>query len=271
MSSQDGFQEIHVNKKHRIVFEGSIDAASGNGFGKLSQINLLNGLEEVSIEGHLQAGFFHGKVAENEYECSKAEAFYQRGQRHGYFRLFRWDHKFVDMTCFISGHRVQNLSCTKVAGSAFDVKIPGRRIYLYPGLYYGYVNGLFAKVCQVISVFLYGFPCIEASEKLATDEIVFDPSTVTRLSRQPLRSDPYEDIHVYVSPSTISPQAGEGLFAKENIEKGQLVCLFNGIRRTKEGRAAKAISWHNEDWSDYRLFLGKFNLYTQQKSAYISS
>lgn len=164
------------------------------------------------------------------------------------------------MTCFISGHRVANVSCIKVAGSAYKVDIPGRRIYLYPGLDYGYVNGFFAKLCQVISVFLYGFPCIEALNFLLdTDEIVFDPSTVTRLSRQPLRSDPYEDLHVYVSPSTISPEAGEGLFAKENIEKGQLVCLFNGIRRTKEGRAAKAISCYNEDWSDYRLFLGKLN------------
>ena len=63
-------------------------------------------------------------------------------------------------------------------------------------------------------------------------------------------------MHVYVSESRISPEAGEGLFALQGLKKGQLVCLFNGIRRTKEGRGAKAIGCHNEEWSDYRLFLG---------------
>jgi hypothetical protein len=66
-----------------------------------------------------------------------------------------------------------------------------------------------------------------------------------------------EVAHVYVSTSLISPAAGEGLFAKKSITKGHLVCLFNGVRRTKEGRAAKAIGSQNEDWSDYRLTLGR--------------
>ena len=75
-------------------------------------------------------------------------------------------------------------------------------------------------------------------------------------SKCPLQENAYEKIHVYVAPSTISPLAGEGLFARKTFKKGQLICLFNGIRWRKEGRRPKAIQAGSEDWSDYRLTLG---------------
>ena len=87
------------------------------------------------------------------------------------------------------------------------------------------------------------------------DVLEFDPSTPVRISRQPLKEDPYEQIHVYVATSAISPLAGEGLFAKRALTKGHLICLFNGIRRMKKGRT-KAIGAGHEEWSDYRLTLG---------------
>ena len=71
--------------------------------------------------------------------------------------------------------------------------------------------------------------------------------------------DPYEKIHVYVAPSTISDLAGEGLFAKKVIKKGQLICLFNGVRRRKEGRIRTVIGVNSDEWSDYRLILGIYN------------
>ena len=71
--------------------------------------------------------------------------------------------------------------------------------------------------------------------------------------------DPYEKIHVYVAPSTISDLAGEGLFAKKVIKKGQLICLFNGVRRCKEGRIRTVIGVNSDEWSDYRLILGTIN------------
>ena len=105
-----------------------------------------------------------------------------------------------------------------------------------------------------------GIPMVEF---LPVDEIEeqsvvaeFDPSTPTRISRRPLQEDPYEKIHVYVATSAISPLAGEGLFAKRTLTKGHLICLFNGIRRIKKGRT-KAIGALDEEWSDYRLTLGK--------------
>ena len=92
--------------------------------------------------------------------------------------------------------------------------------------------------------------------------IVYDPSSATCISQYPHRPDPYEKIHVYVAPSKISEEAGEGLFAKKVIKKDQLVCLFNGIRRFKEGRVVR-IGANDDGWSDYRITLGmsrKFSL-----------
>ena len=96
----------------------------------------------------------------------------------------------------------------------------------------------------------------ERKEEKEEMVVEFDPSTPTRISRHPLQEDPYEKIHVYVATSAISPLAGEGLFAKRTLTKGHLICLFNGIRRIKKARS-KAIGALDEEWSDYRLTLGK--------------
>ena len=43
----------------------------------------------------------------------------------------------------------------------------------------------------------------------------------------PLLEDPYEQETVYVAQSKIGEAAGEGLYARKHIRKGQLVCLKN--------------------------------------------
>ena len=75
-------------------------------------------------------------------------------------------------------------------------------------------------------------------------------------SRTPLLEDPYEKENVYVAPSKIGEAAGEGLYARKHIRKGQLVCLFNGIRCNKPGHHT-TIRANDDDWSDYRLTLGR--------------
>jgi hypothetical protein len=47
----------------------------------------------------------------------------------------------------------------------------------------------------------------------------FDPSTFLRISRTPLARDAYESAAVRVALSTISPLAGEGLFARRRLGK----------------------------------------------------
>ena len=83
----------------------------------------------------------------------------------------------------------------------------------------------------------------------------YDPSTCMRISRDPLLEDPYEQDTVYVAQSGIATDAGEGLFAKRNLRKGELVALFSGLREVKHGRSV-TITAGDEAWSDYRLTLG---------------
>ena len=79
-----------------------------------------------------------------------------------------------------------------------------------------------------------------------------------RISRDPLLEDPYEQDTVYVAQSGIATDAGEGLFAKRNLRKGELVALFSGLREVKHGRSV-TITAGDEAWSDYRLTLGMKN------------
>lgn len=68
-------------------------------------------------------------------------------------------------------------------------------------------------------------------------------------------SDQFEDLSVFVEESgTLG--AGEGLFAKKSFQSGDLIALFNGLKIFKTGRITK-ISAESEEWSDYRLTVGK--------------
>lgn len=56
-----------------------------------------------------------------------------------------------------------------------------------------------------------------------------DPSNHDTIAGQPLQPDPYEQAYVCVKKSTI-PGAGEGLFARVDLEEGQVVSFYNGTR-----------------------------------------
>ena len=106
-------------------------------------------------------------------------------------------------------------------------------------------------------IFVFIFSPDQDGPKFWDGRIHYDPSSANQISQNPLRPDPYESIHVVVSTSKIGEEAGEGLFSRTFIRKDQLVCLFNGVRRIKKGRVTR-ISANDEDWSDYRIVLGKF-------------
>ena len=63
MQNQDDFisSEIDLTPNHRICFQGDLDS-NGTGSGKITRFNLSNGLEERSVEGWLQEGYFEGKT-----------------------------------------------------------------------------------------------------------------------------------------------------------------------------------------------------------------
>ena len=56
-----------------------------------------------------------------------------------------------------------------------------------------------------------------------------DISTKDCISKSPQVPDPYEELFVFVDQSTI-PDAGEGLFAKLDVEESTVISFYNGVR-----------------------------------------
>lgn len=76
-----------------------------------------------------------------------------------------------------------------------------------------------------------------------------DISTRECISKRPLISDPYEDLFVYVEESLI-PDAGEGLFAKADIEANTVVSFYNGTRFTADDPASREDSNYKITFDD---------------------
>ena len=60
-----------------------------------------------------------------------------------------------------------------------------------------------------------------------------DISSSTLISSDPHLTDPFEEKTVYVAQSGIEG-AGEGLFLRRNVQDGDLVSLYNGVRMTEQ-------------------------------------
>ena len=112
-------------------------------------------------------------------------------------------------------------------------------------------NGLYGKLTDIR--WFNGFPCPIISPYTPTSLVQYDPSTSKRLSSYPLQSDPYEGGSVFVSRSSISPDAGEGLYAKRNVGNGELISFYNGIRLQKRKNGHKQNGF--KKWSEFRIAL----------------
>jgi len=194
---------------------------------------------------------------------------------HGFSATYRSDGIFQELSLHLRGVKRYTLVQRMEGGSYLmtcDPHDDGRTrldvTYLYPkherairGHFEVRSNGVWAllegkygKVQQEAVIQLGVLPMPAIQEENSPVSYRYDPSTSMRISHDPLLEDPYEQETVYVAPSTISPHAGEGLFAKRHIRTGELVSLFSGLREIKHGRAV-TICATDEAWSDYRLTL----------------
>ena len=62
----------------------------------------------------------------------------------------------------------------------------------------------------------------------------YDKSTGTKISSCPRLCDPYEQHFVEIGQSLI-PDAGQGLFAKNRIDRNTVVAFYNGVRTKEDG------------------------------------
>ena len=91
--------------------------------------------------------YFNIFSRESEYERWYGEAYVNQGERHGFFRRFTWDTKFLELGCYIHNQKVTNIGLCQKEGQSFTMLIPTNdetevttttglninSIYMYPG------------------------------------------------------------------------------------------------------------------------------------------
>ena len=132
-----------------------------------------------------------------------------------------------------------------------------RCLFLYPGLAFGIYGTMTNKwklesgqYCRVHLTMTDKMPDVKL-DIVSEKPVSFYLSTSLQISNRPLEQDPYEQQTIYVGQSNISPDAGEGLFAKRDIPEGHLVALFNGVRQRDPVFSARK----QPEFSDYRISL----------------
>lgn len=122
---------------------------------------------------------------------------------------------------------------------ASDGSFSGHTIfYIYPDHHHAFV-GLFddgimvkAKSAMLGSTFTHRCDSLPAYKLIDTENVYkYDPSSHDCISSDPLLPDYYEQAKVLVKQSNIQ-RAGEGLFARTDLEEGEVVSFYNGIRLT---------------------------------------
>jgi len=184
-----------------------------------------------------------GPVYSKNPDGSIIEGSYKKGVPHGYFRHINAYGDIELFCCFIRG--IMHGPCWKgLPGGGFLVSdswtfTSEEMIFLYPdcrtALYGSFYKGQMVKgqLCQLLSGAghcSYFCGVFKLAVTQPEGEVYsYDPSTSTRINSQPYLPDPYEIEFVEVGPSTI-PKAGEGLFAKIDIDSGTVISFYNGVR-----------------------------------------
>ena len=210
-----------------------------------------------STSKKLREGYFVDEFSTKRTPNLKMESYYCAGKKHGLYRVANAAGDIKEFGLFIEGIRSGGV-WQKQTGNAHlfhyldeeDENDTGKNdnvmsCYLYPD--YCHVlagdleedclnEGKFGIISQIECVNGIPYPSI----KIVNGSIAYstDMSTALRISLSPLLRDPYEHFRVYVDQSGI-PYAGEGLYAKQELEDGSLVALFNGVRK-REGICNKS-------------------------------
>ncbi len=206
----------------------------------------------VSLSGYFHKDLLVGTVIRRTPVESKCESktnkvelyFCKRGVRHGVYASWTGEH-LSTYGVYLNGLK-SGFWWTGIEGGSYfchnhqvqDNQQVGA--FIYPDLYTSLV-GEFDNNCAIskvkaatvenVSIDKFGVmrPIFEDEVGIIdtycgeTDAILAKVS----ICSQPLLADPFESRYVEVRSSSI-PNAGEGLFAKENIPAGRLLAFFNG-------------------------------------------
>jgi len=251
------FEEICQTVKEKN-FEGGGGHYTHLGTKKVDKMKL------ASVTGFPQQNQpFDGPVVSRKPDGTVFEGNFKRGTPHGYFRHINSFGDVEFFGCFVRGV-VHGVCWRSLPGGGFlvspDYKFSGSDVvFLYPDCRTALVGDFnkgemeSARRAEVIGASnICSYFCTMMAPMLSPvtgQSMSLDRATPAQFCSSPLLEDPYESIFVEVGLSDI-PGAGEGLFARRDIEAGTVIAFYNGL-------AVKAASEKDDNRfpDEYRILL----------------
>jgi len=234
---------LNTTLAQRLDSSKTVADADANVRRRVGSISLkgITSLEELEIlEEESDEQDSDGPVNIRKNDDTVFEGNYDQGVPHGYFRHINDFGDLEFFGCFSHGTMV-GVCWRSLPGGGFLISqswdFSGSNIiYLYPDCRTGLVGSFqgcdlkSAQPCEVVS-------CAKSADSILIPlmskprDLVysFDHASPALFCRSPHLCDPYEDLFVEVKPSQIA-DAGEGLYAKIDIDVGTVISFYNGVR-----------------------------------------
>jgi len=207
----------------------------------LSGLSAPGNLDDISEENEI------GESVERMVNIRKSdgtvfEGFYSNGKPHGFFRHLN-DYGDLEFFGFFCSGVLQGVCWKSLPGGGFLISQSwtfsgDSLIYLYPDCRTGLV-GKFqdsvmeaAQKSEVRGFVETGPKSLILQPQMSRPQgpfFSFEEAHIDNFCRSPTTEDPYEALFVEVKQSKIS-KAGEGLFAKTDIEVGTIISFYNGLK-----------------------------------------
>ena len=241
-------------------FTGEFDHSLRNRRG----VRSYSGGEVARVAGTWRNGLLEGRARTEFTTGGYLEGFYCLGVLHGAARQFGVGCYLQELAFYHHGLRLGWVYEGRLGGGYLVGRVDsggqltGSDIsYVYPdfrttitGLYQAgqLVSGVEGRVInsrEEVGEILVP----EVSQAISTVSYRLDPASRLNISQSPLTRDPWEERQVCVRQSGLE-QAGEGLFAREDLPAKTLVALFAGVRLK-----ASSLESRDRPRSDYRIRL----------------
>ena len=243
----------------------NMDAFTGtfaHGLRNRTGVRIFSGGETSKISGTWVNGFLTGRAKIEFTAGGYVEGVYRFGVLHGLAREFGIGGYLKDFSCFNNGVRIGWIYKGMLGGGYVigkvdtDGALTGEDIaFVYPDFRTAikgqFVGGVLecGQECRVISSRQLGGVIVPIFSQVHGPDFQYDLASTVRVCSQPLLQDPWEKNMVEVRPSKLE-QAGEGLFAREDLPEKTVIALFAGVRLNTATVAAQ-----NRPKSDYRIRL----------------
>jgi len=235
----------HLNRTLEQRLDGSlpIDIGDAKLRRRVGDISLkgITSVEELEIlEEESEDENRDGPVNIRKNDDTVFEGNYDHGVPHGFFRHLNSFGDLEFFGCFYRGIML-GVCWKSLPGGGFLISrswdfSDSSMIYLYPDCRTGLVgsfSGCDLKSAQLSEVLSCAKACdsilIPLMAKPSDHSYSFESANPSVFCRSPHTPDPYEALFVEVKESRIK-NAGEGLFAKTDIEVGTIISFYNGVR-----------------------------------------